>query len=571
MSFIATLLAVAADKFIDALAEHVAGDLYDKIKGEPSRKAYKRALARAIDRYAAGDRLILAAPLLDKKSILADEEVADELAQIMRFQGAPDLEVIGSKWKAALPDVPAIYNFTEEGQRFVGFLTDELRETDVFRPAFEAKALERSAFSAEVAADSLENIEEQLADLNELLTSQLGTLLTEFSQASENIHAEIRSFSSYINDKTKGFVGRKWVFQAAAEFTDANPRGYYFITGDPGVGKSALAAQMVKQNGYAHHFNIRAEGINKPGTFLKNVCAQLIAAYELDHTALPTTAGEDAGFLNKLLLEVSGRLVDNERCIIVVDALDEVDRSGVPAGTNLLYLPKTLPQGTYVIVTMRPDYGIKPYVECEQGVLQIEHDSSSNLADITDYIQAATARGGIREYIHAQRITTSEFVDVLTAKSEGNFMYLRHVLPEIERGFYQDLGLGNVPSGLQSYYEDHWRRMRGADEDAWFTYKLPVLVALSVVREPASINLISRFSQVRDRRRVREVIREWSSYIHEEEVDYNGESQRWFRLYHSSFIDFIASKQEIADERVDLIAMNQQIADALLGKLLRDD
>jgi len=46
-----------------------------------------------------------------------------------------------------------------------------------------------------------------------------------------------------------------------------------------------------------------------------------------------------------------------------------------------------------------------------------------------------------------------------------------------------------------------------------------------------------------------------------------GERQRRYRLYHASFFEFIASKQEVADERVDLKAMHGQIADTLWNDL----
>jgi hypothetical protein len=363
------------------------------------------------------------------------------------------------------------------------------------------------------------------------------------------------------------------VFDDVNRFIDENPRGYFFIIGDPGIGKSALAAQTVKQNGYVHHFNIRAEGINKATTFLKNVCAQLIAAYELEHTVLPPETTDDAGFLNKLLGEVSEKLKADERCVIVVDALDEVDRIGTPTGANLLYLPLTVPESIYFVVTMRGDdeRKVTPRVDCEQDELYIDHDSSDNLADITDFVQTSTTRPGIRAYITAQDIEASEFVTLIVQKSEGNFMYLRYVLPEIERGAYKDLELAAIPVGLQSYYQDHWQRMRGMDEEAWFEYELPVIVALTVVLEPVSIDLISDFSKVQQRARIRAVLKDWAPFLHEEVVEYEGGTQRRFRLYHASFIDFIAKKQEVANELVDLKAMHGRIADTLWEGLFGDE
>ena len=78
----------------------------------------------------------------------------------------------------------------------------------------------------------------------------------------------------------------------------------------------------------------------------------------------------------------------HEKAIIVVDALDEVDTLGLSPGANALYLPVTLPQGIYVIITTRK-IPIDLRIDCEQGTLDIEHDSAGNVADIHEYIERA--------------------------------------------------------------------------------------------------------------------------------------------------------------------------------------
>jgi len=206
-------------------------------------------------------------------------------------------------------------------------------------------------------------------------------------------------------------------------------------------------------------------------------------------------------------------------------------------------------------------------IDVEQQTLDIEQDSAGNVADIREYVAAQLPRQGIRAYIVAQQIDDERFVIILVEKSEGNFMYLRYVLPEIDGGAYRDLKLDAIPAGLQNYYESLWQRLKGQDQKAWFEYKLPVLVALTVVKEPVSVDLIKDFSKVVDKRRIRAVINEWGQFLHEERVEYEGNTQLRYRLYHASFFDFIASRQEIEGERVDLKGMHGQIADTLWNEL----
>lgn len=152
MSFIAVLLIAAAEKFVETLSQNFAGDLYEKIKGDPTKKAYKCALGAAIDRYATDERLPFARPLLDKKAgLLTDEEVVTELTQLLRFEREPNLELIGVNWKAALSNPPRFRNFTEDARLLVDFLEKELRNSEVFRPAFLAQDVAKASFNAEEA------------------------------------------------------------------------------------------------------------------------------------------------------------------------------------------------------------------------------------------------------------------------------------------------------------------------------------------------------------------------------------------------------------------------------------
>ena len=551
---ILSILGLVAKKVFDKLFEEVSEEVLSKLRGDPARNAFKKALGKAIHRYATTDkRLMLARPLLEKNGALTEDSVAEELMQIVRFEREPNAGMIGDRWKDAIDDPPQWCDFTKEAERLIKYLKIELRGTDVFRPVFDAKSLDAIAT---VSAETLDDIKNQLEKLIKLMDA-----------TSPNILDYIRDYAHFIEEKTHGFIGRQWVFDEVDRFMNENPRGYCFIIGDPGIGKSALAAQMVKQNGYVHHFNIRANGITGASQFLKNVCAQLIVNYQLEYRILPSEATEDSGLLEKLLGEIFDKLGHGEKCVIIVDAIDEADMIGISPSKNLLHLPFMLPKGVYIVVTMRDKKEIMPYIQCEQGKLHIKADSSDNLADVADFLQASTARSGIKAYIRAQNIGAEDFVAMMVNKSEGNFMYLRHVLHEIERGAYKDLELDVIPVGLENYYEDHWRRMRGKDEEAWFKYKLPIIMALTVVKRPVSIDLIVEFSGVKERPRIRGVLQEWAQFLHEERAKYEDNLQKRYSMYHASFHDFIASKEEVEDERVSLKEAHKKIADVLWKKL----
>jgi hypothetical protein len=79
-------------------------------------------------------------------------------------------------------------------------------------------------------------------------------------------------------------------------------------------------------------------------------------------------------------------------------------------------------------------------------------------------------------------------------------------------------------------------------------------MALMVVHESVSID------------QIRTVLQEWRAFLYEEAVSHDGGTQKRYRLYHASFHEFIAEKEEIVPERVSRQRAHDKIAD----KLLRD-
>jgi hypothetical protein len=562
------ILTYIVDNIIETLAGDGAQEVISKLQGDPTKKALKKALGQALTRYVMSkpERKVLAQPLLRRKSILAEKEIADELAQVVKFVREPNTLLIGSRWRNELDHPPSWCDFTNEAKVLVDYFTDELKATPTFTPVFEVAKLDALAVHAEVSAESLASVEKLLESLFSLIESQFKSLAQTFAEASIGIREPIRDFSPYIAEKTNEFVGRRFLFQEIQEFIDANARGYFLLSGDPGIGKSAISAQLVKDHGYIHHFNIRAEGINKTSDFLQNICAQLIAVYGLSYTSLPPETTQNNGFLNRLLIEVSEKTKQSGKCIIVVDALDEADDLSPQTGENVLLLPRVLPPGIFLIVTLRrePKERIQLRIDIpEQIERDLRQDEPGNSVDIAEYIQGQVNKPGIQAYIHRHQIDDELFVGHLSDKSQGNFMYLYHVLPEIEHGHYQDLALDQIPKGLENYYNDHWRRIKQANSQDWFDYRLPVILALTVVKKPISMTLIIKYSEVNDKRRVREVLHDFNQFLYKVDMEYDRQRTTCYRWYHASFFDFISRKAEVAEELVDLRKANEKIANKM--------
>jgi hypothetical protein len=392
-----------------------------------------------------------------------------------------------------------------------------------FTPRYTYRELDRmhqllTAISAEEAAKKVEALIQEVVPLLQ-----------------GKSHAEDKEQQKLIEEKTEGFVGRGFVFEAIENFLASQPNGYFIIEGEPGIGKSAILAKYVQQNGCVAHFNVRSQGITSVERFLKNVCTQLISRYNLPYPSLPPDATRDGQFFAQLLGEGSAKLKAGERLVIAIDALDEVERTD-HTGANLLYLPARLDKGVYFVMTQRPGT-LALTVNTPPHRFDLMQYQEQSLQDIQAYIRGEIKKSSqLQAWIDEKGLTVEEFITQLANKSENNFMYLKYVLPDIKNGKYKDLSIESLPQGLQAYYEDHWRRM-GMISEPRPMEKVAIVYFLAELREPVSRRMLAQLSGEKAVT-VQQVLNEWKQFLREVQVD----SETRYSVYHQSFCDFLYRK-----------------------------
>ena len=365
-------------------------------------------------------------------------------------------------------------------------------------------------------------------------------------------------FKSLIKEKIKAFCGREFVFKTFENFIQNNSQGYFTVVGDAGMGKSAIAAKYVDNYKSPCHFNIRADGRNRPELFLKSIRQQLIQRYELPN------ANQDG--LSSLLQKVSENL-GGQSLVIVVDALDEVEQTG---GGNILDFPMTLPDGVYFFLTRRPYEGENKRLSVSPGVGMTELDLRAkeyrglSRNDVKKYIGFMLNEDpdyGVRlqKWVQEGNISNEDFIEQVADKSENNFMYLRYVLPDIAKGYYPDLSLKKLPDGLQDYYQQHWVRM--GMEDKPQKNKVIILFILVESRTLLTLEMIAEFAQ-QDVDDVEYVLKkEWVEFLSKQEVG----GEICYSIYHTSFLDFLKGKRKLDSTRRLFEEVNARMADDLYG------
>lgn len=351
-----------------------------------------------------------------------------------------------------------------------------------------------------------------------------------------------RSFDALMKDKLQRFVGREFVFDALDDFLNTHDSGYFILRGAPGVGKSAFMAKLVNERGYFHHFNIASQNIRSTRSFLENVVAQLIEHYDLPHKELPSRAFDDSGFLMQCLSEaVEKNGKPGEKIVIAIDALDEVNRQYLGASANILFLPPSLPDGVYVVATTRPLDDL-PLQVAQQKILDFQEEKYEicNLEDITTYIENYTKREKLEARLLTWGVSQEQFVTGLREKSQGNFMYLYHVLPAIERGEFVHGRLDELPDGLIAYYQRHWRQMKAGNADEFDQVYEPIVCILGVAKEPVTVEQIANWTKL-SQGKVKTSIRLWREFLEKELL----EGVQLYRIYHASFQDFLKDQVDL--------------------------
>jgi hypothetical protein len=222
----------------------------------------------------------------------------------------------------------------------------------------------------------------------------------------------------------------------------------------------------------------------------------------------------------------------------------------------------------YFVLTRR-NVDLPIVTQSPQEELDLMAHPAENRNDVESYIRCNSEHEKLREWMTRQNLKEKNFINTLADLSENNFMYLRYVLPEIESGAYQNLDLAKLPTGLQGYYEDHWRHM-GMTIKPLPRVKIRIIYVMCEVRQLVSRKLISDFatdqSMQVDELDVQEVLDEWSQFLHEQPTP---EGTR-YSVYHSSFREFLHDKEVVKAAGVTIKDINSLIANKLWNDLFGD-
>jgi hypothetical protein len=174
----------------------------------------------------------------------------------------------------------------------------------------------------------------------------------------------------------------------------------------------------------------------------------------------------------------------------------------------------------FFVVTTREEADYRLDVDHETE-FWIRDEDPANQQDVARYIERFLDDhpDPMQTRLAEWRLSPKAFTEELASLSEGNFMYLVHVLPEVARadllGRGATDGVKALPRGLKGYYRRHWRDMKDADSHRFTKFQRPVLCFLAISREPITVPQLVEWTGL-EPGEVKDVIREWREFLNED-------------------------------------------------------
>lgn len=350
------------------------------------------------------------------------------------------------------------------------------------------------------------------------------------------------------------FTERPWLTDRIQAFLadPDHPRGYFFIEGKTGVGKTTLMAQLAREHDYPHHFISGDVNSRSTEVALRSLGTQLVARYQLDH--LSEHLGTPVGF-RRVLSEAAKVAKDQgNRLVLVVDGLHQADQTEpMPLG-----LPPELPDNAYVIGTLGegfPLHGRQPPYKH----IRIDQHLEETLDDIRRHIEHTLRSDDVLRARVVETTSADEFREVLTQNCGGVWIVLRYRLEDVRAG-------RTSPDDLSQLSEDVWTHYsRKLDELPRDEFDLAVLAlcTLACAAEPLTLDTVVALADIENTERHRQDLRALvAGRLSQFLLIFGDEWNPYYTIQHDSFRDYLTGwrpERDMTGDRVRLVRLRTTV------------
>ena len=288
------------------------------------------------------------------------------------------------------------------------------------------------------------------------------------------------------------------------------------VVGKPGVGKSALSAQLICSRASSPYIHKRIIGYHlckysdkatqDPGLFVRNLVdliarripeyGMLIYNSSFIPRVLQTSCLRDPYDCFEQAIVIPLRQVQNERQyhFIIIDALDECASDSTWTASLVQFVKDTynrLPKWVRLVMTSRNDSAVLGHFDSFPKV-HLSSSDARNLQDIEIFIASKLFED--TPFLERAKVIlglgSSDEVTYLTNKlltqSEGNFLFAKLMLQYGKDDWHNQADLNKLPKTVGEQYKRYLRRAYGSREK--FKPALAILEILVATFEPLKAN-----------------------------------------------------------------------------------
>jgi WD40 repeat protein len=406
--------------------------------------------------------------------------------------------------------------------------------------------------------------------LTRLLGAIAGEPTVEGTDAQLRASLEPLEFGAELARLVRDFTGRQWLVKELQQWLATDRQRVFFITGDPGTGKSAVMAHLVERRPEVVAYHFCVAGLRDsldPLVFCRSLAAQLVtqlpgyrAALDLLDVESILAEPEAGTVFRRLIVDPLERVDPEGGALILVDALDEAASYG---RTNIATLLRDhlsdLPSWTRLVMTSRKEPALLDMFS-RYGPREIDAARVENEQDVQQYLQRVLCEPEIAAALTAGGGDTASVAAAIARRGEGNFLYVTQVVDGLRAGDIDPSDPDDFPDGLVGIYQRFFSA-QFPSQDAYAAIR-PLLDVVCASREPLTAAQLSTFT---------------GTSVHRVHADmervavYFPEREGTFRAFHKSVTDWLVGEAGHSRRyRVDVHRGHGQLAASLAAEWQRD-